>query len=169
MQRFEKYFHFRVTKVLYLDVTQSGHIVRSLNLDVLLLIYQDKNPLLRVMQECLLPPIFCSVRRHKHLCLRSHEAAGNLSGPLSLLQQSAKETCNDAKDPGGFLPWGRYLNDVRTWRGGGTQKADKSTDEMCECDSDKGGGGSKNLEIVWTSFKYGPIEEQFLELRCEKC
>ena len=41
-------------------------------------------------------------------------------------------------------------------REGGTPKADESTDKLRECDSDKGGGGSKILEILWTSFKYGP-------------
>ena len=43
-------------------------------------------------------------------------------------------------------------------REGGTPKADESTDKLRECDSDKGGGESKNPKILLTSFKYGPYE-----------
>ena len=39
---------------------------------------------------------------------------------------------------------------------GGTQKADDSTEKLRECDSDKGGRGSKIPEILRTPFKYSP-------------
>ena len=39
--------------------------------------------------------------------------------------------------------------------GRGNQKADVSTDKLLESDSDKG-RGKKNLEILLTTFKYGP-------------
>ena len=46
------------------------------------------------------------------------------------------------------------LNDVGTeWWGGGTQKAEKGTDELRERDSDR---GSKNPKSLRTSFRYGP-------------
>ena len=50
------------------------------------------------------------------------------------------------------------------WGGGegGTQKADDSTDKLRECDSDKGEGGSKILEILRTSFKYGPQRSKYI-------
>ena len=46
---------------------------------------------------------------------------------------------------------GRYLNDVRTGRGG-TQEADKNTEKLGDFDSDKGEGVPK----LWMSFKYRP-------------
>ena len=40
----------------------------------------------------------------------------------------------------------------------GWQKSDNSTDRLREWDSDKGGRGFKNPNIMRTSFKYGPLQ-----------
>ena len=39
---------------------------------------------------------------------------------------------------------------------GGPPKADESTDKLRECDSDKGGRGSKNPTILQTSYVHDP-------------
>ena len=64
-----------------------------------------KPPLFRVIRECLEPAIFCSVQRHKHLCLRSHEAAGNLSGRRHC-SNPPKKLAMTPKTRTGFCHWG---------------------------------------------------------------
>ena len=53
---------------------------------------------------------------------------------------------------------GACTYDVCTGRGeGGPPKADGSTDKLHECDSDKGGGGSKNQKNLQTSYVHAPL------------